>query len=181
MSRPCVIVGLLALLCSLGPAATQTRVRATLSAASERLPAPAFQLRDAAGKPIALSQFRGRPVVVNLWATECGGCRLELPSFVALHRAVTGAAVIGVSMDVMCDGLQNAAEGWAKVRSFAASHQLRYTILMDDGSVEKAYHVTAMPATYLIDRRGRIAARYVGVVDEANLNANVRKLLSEAK
>jgi peroxiredoxin len=52
---------------------------------------------------------------------------------------------------------------------------------MDDGSVEKAYHVTAMPATYLIDRRGRIAARYVGVVDEANLNANVRKLLSEAK
>jgi peroxiredoxin len=166
-----------------GTAHAQTRVRAMIAASAQRPAAPAFQLRDHAGRSVALSDFRGRPVVLNLWATECGGCKLELPSFVTLTRTFKGErlAVIGVSMDVMYDGLKTTTEGWARVKPFAASHHLRYTILLDDGSVEKAYKVTAMPATYLIDKSGRIAASYVGIVDPANLDANVRELLSEPK
>jgi peroxiredoxin len=162
--------------------AGQKTVQAALQATADRQPAPAFRLRDASGKTVALSDVKGKVAVVNLWATECGGCRMELPAFVEWHRTYQdrGLAVIGVSMDVMYEDLKTAAEGWARVKPFAAAHDLRYAILMDDGSVEKAYNVTAMPATYLIDRRGRIAASYVGIVDPADLQANVNRLLSEA-
>lgn len=79
----------------------------------------------------------------------------------------------------MYEELKGAAEGWARVTPFAAAHGLRYSLLMDDGSVEKAYEVVAMPATYLIDASGKIAATYIGVVDASDLKANVRRLLAE--
>ena len=181
-SRPrLMLVVLFGLLSAVSPQA-QTHVRAPIVTSGERVPAPAFALRDGRGKVVTLSGFRGQPVVLNLWATECGGCMLELPSFVALHQTFAGrVAVVGVSMDVEYEGLKDAAEGWANVKPFAAAHHLSYTIVLDDGSVGKTYKLTAMPATYLIDRRGRIAATYVGVVDAADLNANVKKLVAEPK
>jgi peroxiredoxin len=162
-------------------AVEQKAVQATIRAAPDRAPAPNFGLSDGSGKTRHLSDYRGRPVVVNLWATDCGGCKIELPSFVKLSQTYRdgGVSVLGVSMDIMYEGLKNAAEGWARVKPFAASHGLTYPILLDDGSVEKAYAVTALPATYLIDRAGRIAASYVGIVDAADLDANVKTLLAE--
>jgi len=159
----------------------QTTIQAALRAPADRESAPSFRLRDASGNAISLADFHDKLVVLNLWATECGGCKAELPTFVDLHRAYKdqGVAVIGVSMDVMYEDLKNSAEGWARVKPFAAAHDLHYLILMDDGSVEKAYKVTAMPATYLIDRRGRIAAAYVGIVDASDLKSNVQNLLTE--
>jgi peroxiredoxin len=120
--------------------------------------------------------------VLNLWATECGGCKAELPSFVELHRtyADRGVKVIGVSLDVMYENLKGTAEAWARVTPFSRAHGLTYIVLVDDGSVEKAYKVMAMPATYLIDKHGRIAATYVGVVDSTDLKANLKGLMAEA-
>jgi peroxiredoxin len=132
---------------------------------------------------VALSDFAGKAVVLNLWATECGGCRIELPTFAKLDRTFQGddLRVIGVSMDVTYDGLKTTDEAWTRVTPFARTHGLDYTILVDDGRVEKAYSVTAMPATYLIDKRGRIAAKYVGIVDAGNLTANIKTLLMERR
>jgi cytochrome c biogenesis protein CcmG/thiol:disulfide interchange protein DsbE len=183
-SRWFAVVCLSALLAgSLLRAAEQRSVRSPLRPPGEREPAPSFQLHDASGKTVALADFEGKPVVLNLWATECGGCKEELPSFVALHRAYNarGVRVIGVSMDVMYEGLKSPAEGWARVTPFARAHGLSYTILLDDGSVEEGYRLTAMPATYLIDKHGRIAATYVGIVDEGDVKANIEKLLAEAR
>lgn len=162
-------------------AIAQKTVQASVAAVADRAAAPAFALADASGKVRHLADFRGRPVVVNIWATDCGGCKAELPEFVKLHQAYKGrgVTVIGVSMDIMYEDLKSAAEGWARVKPFAASHGLTYTILLDDGSVEKAFKVTALPATYLIDRDGRLAATYVGIVDAANLEANLKTLLAE--
>ena len=176
-----LILSLMPMLVS--PAPGQKTVQAALTAAADRHAAPAFQLRDAAGKTVRLSDVKGRVAVVNLWATECGGCKAELPTFVALHRAFKAhdVTVVGVSMDVMYEDLKTPAEGWARVKPFAAAHDLAYTIVLDDGSVEKAYEVTAMPATYLIDKRGRIAATYVGIVDPANLEVNVTTLVAEPR
>jgi len=127
-----------------------------------------------------LSDYRGKPVVVNLWATDCGGCKAELPSFVTLSERYKGrVTVVGVSMDVMYEDLKSAAEGWARVTPFAAAHGLKYPILLDDGSAEKGFNVTALPATYLVDRAGRLAAAYIGIVDAADLDANVKTLLAE--
>jgi|SRR5215471_2255409 len=184
MKRLIKIVMFPALVLSLVPVAgavQQKTVQATLAAASTRPSAPAFQLTDAAGQVRHLADYRGQAVVVNLWATDCGGCKAELPEFVRLHQAYKdrGVTVIGVSLDIMYEDLKSAAEGWARVTPFAASHGLAYPILLDDGSVEKAFKVMALPATYLIDRQGRVAATYVGIVDGANLTTNVNTLLTE--
>lgn len=161
--------------------ARQHTIRAALEPPGSRRPAPVFHLPDASGDMVALSDFSGKPVVLTLWATECGGCRLELPTFSKLDQTYRSddLRIVGVSMDVTYDGLKSTEEAWARVTPFARAHGLGYTILVDDGSVEKAYKVTAMPATYLIDKHGRIAATYIGVVDADNLTANIRALLAE--
>jgi hypothetical protein len=70
-------------------------------------------------------------------------------------------------------------EGWARVKPFVAAKGIKYSILLDDGSVEKAFKVTALPATYLIDRAGRLAATYIGVVDPVDLEANIKTIVAE--
>ena len=135
-------------------AVQQKIVQAAVQPAADRPAAPGFSLADASGHVRHLADYRGKPVVVNLWATDCGGCKAELPSFVTLNQRYKsrGVIVVGVSLDIMYEDLKNAAEGWARVTPFAAAHGLTYPSLLDDGSMEKAFKVTAMPATYLIDR-----------------------------
>ena len=82
-------------------------------------------------------------------------------------------------MDVMYEDLKGPAEGWARVNPFVRDHRIEYPILMADNAISRAFHIDAMPATYLIDTRGRIAAKYVGVVDKADLEANIKTLLAE--
>ncbi len=67
-------------------AARQQTIRATVQVVKDRSAAPAFGLADAAGKVVHLADFRGKPVVLNLWATDCGGCRAELPTFVQVNQ-----------------------------------------------------------------------------------------------
>jgi peroxiredoxin len=158
----------------------QKTVRARIRAVADRPAAPAFSLADASGTIRRLSDYRGKPIVVNLWATDCGGCKIELPTFVRLSQTYKDrVTVVGVSMDIIYEGLKSAADGWARVTPFAASHALTYPILLDDGTVEKAFAVTALPATYLIDRAGRTAATYVGIIDPDDVDTNIKVLLAE--
>jgi peroxiredoxin len=156
-------------------------VRATLAPAASRQPAPAFRLADVAGKPVQISDYRGKILVLNFWATECGGCKLEIPWFIEIARAHEDRAlrVVGVSEDIVYEDLKGPAEAWARVTPFVQSHRVNYTIVMGDDSVTKDYNINALPATYLVDRRGRIAATYIGLVDRENLEANIKSLLAE--
>jgi peroxiredoxin len=164
--------------CSLAHAAD---VRAALEPESVRKTAPDFALLDASGKPVQLASFRGKPLLLDLWATACGGCIKEIPSFIEIHRAYEsrGLAVVGVSMDMLYEDLKGPSEAWSLVKPFVQSHKVDYPILMGDDGITKHYSVTALPVTYLIDRRGRIAAKYVGIVDRANIEANINALLLE--
>ena len=159
----------------------QQTVRSALRTATDRPVAPSFGLSDAGNRHVGLQDFRGKPVVLNLWATECGGCKTELPTFIELDRVYKnkGLVVLGVSMDIMYSDLKSAKAGWERVNPFVSAHQIDYPILLDDGSVEKAFKVTALPATYVIDKTGRIAASYIGIVDPGNLEANIKTLLAE--
>lgn len=159
----------------------QQDVHAALIAAKDRKPAPAFDLANASGKKVRISDYRGKIVLLNFWATECGGCVLEIPSFISIQAAHQGKAftAVGISMDISYEGLKNADEAWRKVTPFVSSHKMNYPILMGDQSVSDVYRLNAFPATYLIDKSGRIAATYVGVVSKDNVEANVDKLLSE--
>jgi peroxiredoxin len=158
-----------------------TDIRAALEPQSLRKTAPDFVLLDASGKSVSLSSFRGKPLLLDLWATKCGGCIKEIPSFIEVHHsyAVKGLAVVGISMDVLYEDLKGPAEAWELVNPFVKAHNVDYPILMGDDGITKRYSVEALPITYLIDNRGRIAAKYVGIVDRSNLEANIRALLVE--
>jgi peroxiredoxin len=162
------------------PAAT---VKAALKSESARTQAPAFRLMNASGEAEQLANYRGKVILLNFWATDCGGCRLEIPWLVDLDRAFQkrSVAVVGISMDISYEGLNNATEAWARVNPFVASHHISYPILMGDNEVTKRYEIEALPASYLIDTRGRVAAVYVGLIDEENVKANINTLLAEGQ
>src|SRR5579884_905357 len=101
-------------------AARADTIKSALLPVAARKPAPAFTLQDAAGKNVRLSDYRGKVVLLNFWATNCGGCRLEIPSFQELDHDLRGKGlvVVGVSMDILYEGLKNAQEAWALVKPF---------------------------------------------------------------
>jgi peroxiredoxin len=159
----------------------QRNVHAILVSWADRKPAPAFHLVSADGKNVEVSAYRGKVVLLNFWATSCGGCTLEIPSFIDLQKAYekSGFTAVGISADIPYEGLKSADEAWQKVRPFMASHKINYPILMGNNSVIDSYGFQSYPATYLIDRSGRIAATYVGVVDKNDVESNIKRLLAE--
>jgi thiol-disulfide isomerase/thioredoxin len=125
---------------------------------------------------------RGKVVLLNFWATDCGGCVLEIPSVIELEKAYKdkGFTAVGVSMDISYESLKDANEAWGRVRPFIAKHGVNYPIAMGDDEISKAYALNAFPATYLIDKSGKIAVAYVGVViNKDNVATNIKSLLLE--
>jgi peroxiredoxin len=159
----------------------QQDVHATLVPIATRVAAPDFNLVDATGKPAGLSTYKGTVVLLNFWATQCGGCILEIPYFVAIQSELKGKGftAVGISMDMSYEKLKSADDAWGSVKPFVAQHKMNYPILMGDSSLLEAYKVNALPVTYLIDKSGRTAAVYVGVVSKDNVEANLKTLLSE--
>lgn len=156
-------------------------VRTSLQSKRSRKSAPQFVLLDRAGKSVALSSFAGKPLLLDLWATKCGGCIKEIPSFIELNHIYShkGLAVVGVSMDILYEDLKGPDEAWTLVNPFVQAQKVDYPILMGDDGITKNYSVNALPVTYLIDKRGRIAATYIGVVHRANVEKNISLLLAE--
>ncbi|HVW10956.1 MAG TPA: redoxin domain-containing protein [Bryobacteraceae bacterium] len=150
--------------------------------AAERKMAPAFRLADASGRMVTLADYRGKVVALNFWATECGGCRQEIPAFIQMEDALQsqGLAVVGVSLDIMYENLRNAGEAWGRVRPFVQEHRINYPILMGDDAVPRVYNIESMPATLLIDKKGRVAASWIGVViRKSEVEPEIRMLLRE--
>lgn len=131
--------------------------------------APEFALPDLAGKTVSLASFRGKPVLVNFWATWCDTCRVEMPDLEALFRRSGGRySVVGLSMD------ENAASA---VPPFVKKHQLTFPMLIADRKVSAAYAVRGLPAAYLIDAEGRVTRRWVGPLDVRAAENDILALL----
>jgi peroxiredoxin len=152
----------------------------SVSAATELKPegqrhaAPDFALKDGDGKVVHLSDYKGKVVVLDFWATWCGPCRIEIPWFTDLERnhKDKGFEVVGVSMD---------DEGWEVVKPFLAEVGVNYRIVMGNDSTAQAYGgVDALPTTFLIDREGKIAAVHVGLVNKKDIVNGVEQLLQDA-
>ena len=148
--------------------------RAVLIPENNRKPAPPFELEDSSGRVVKLSDYRGKVVLLDFWATWCGGCKHEMPWFSQFDKKYrsTGLAVIGISLD---DG------GWAVVKPFIAKTRLRYSMLLGNDSVARQYGIASMPDTFLIDGQGRIAAPYSGVVDKDDIETNAKTMLSQSR
>ncbi len=141
-----------------------------LIAPAARKPAPDFTLTDLDGKSVTLSKLRGKVVLLDFWATWCGGCKLELPWYVDFDHKYRseGLAVVGVSMD---DG------GPQLVRTFATQKGLSYPIVLGNEALSDRFHMESMPLTLLIDKQGRIAVAHAGVVQRASFEQHIQDLL----
>jgi len=161
--------------------AEQPVVRARIQVVKERKPAPEFRLMDARKNEMTLSDFRGEVVLLNFWATACGACRIEIPYFAEFDRRfrANGFQAAGLALDISYEGLKGPEEAWARVNPFVKNHRLAFPILMADDAVEKAYRIESLPSTYMLDRKGRVAAVYIGLVDKADVETNIKTLLAE--
>jgi cytochrome c biogenesis protein CcmG, thiol:disulfide interchange protein DsbE len=126
-------------------------------------PAPAFVGTTLDGEPLALSDLRGRPVIVNFWGPSCVPCRDEFPLFVSKLAEHTGddLAIVGVLM----------FDPPGPARTFIADYDASWPTVDDpDGSIRAAYRAVARPQTYFIDRDGILRKIQVGELTEADFD-----------
>jgi len=149
------------------------RTPAPIGAVNSRKAAPGFTLSDSKGAAVRLSDYKGRVVLLNFWATWCHGCKVEIPWFMefANQYQASGLTVIGVSLD---------ADGWKSVKPYLDEKKINYTVVVGNDDLAKLYQVDNMPKTLLIDRDGKIAAAHSGMVDRAGCEGEIRELIRES-
>lgn len=141
-----------------------------------REPLPDIAFLDMKGKPARLGDFRGRVVVLNLWATWCAPCREEMPSLDRLQRAFADAPVTVLALSVDRAGPE-------RVRQFLDEVGIRHLAVYRDPKMRatRALRVPGLPATILVDRQGREVGRHLGIAewDSEEVQAVIRGLLDE--
>jgi len=157
--------------CLVTGCSSETVRAASVKPDNERKDAPEFALKDADGKLVHLSDYRGKVVLLDFWATWCGPCKIEIPWFMDMQRKNKdrGFEVLGVSMD---------DEGWEVVKPFLADLQVNYRVVIGNDTTAQLYGgVDALPTTFLIDRGGRIAAVHVGLASKKDFEDGIEQLL----
>jgi peroxiredoxin len=136
-----------------------------------RTQAPDWKLVDLNGKIVRFSDFRGRVLILDFWATWCAPCRVEIPHFVELqkHYGDRGLTVIGISLDEQEPEV---------VKNFVKQLGVNYPIVIGSEKVAEAYGgINGLPTTFVIDRQGRIASEHIGYDDKATFEKEVQSLL----
>ena len=147
--------------------------RATLPSTEVSQTAPDFRLKDASGADIRLSDYKGKVVLLNFWATWCPPCKAEIPWFEEFQGTYgsQGLVVIGISMD---------EDGWKAVRPYMEATKINYRVAIGDGGLAQKYGgVESLPETLLIDRDGKIAARHVGIVSRSDYESEIGRILAK--
>lgn len=168
--HPAIVV-LAAALATVSCTQPKTVKAAALKPDKDRKMAPDFALKDENGKTVKLSEYRGKVVLLDFWATWCGPCKIEIPWFIEFERKLKdkGFAVVGVSMD---------EDGFKVITPFAREMGINYRIVSGDDLTAQLYGgVEALPTTFLIDRDGRIATVHVGLASKGDIENGIQQLL----
>jgi cytochrome c biogenesis protein CcmG, thiol:disulfide interchange protein DsbE len=145
---------------------------AELKPVSKRAALPEFTLPAIQGGKWRLSDNSGKVVLLNFWATWCGPCREETPELVQLYHRyrARGFEIAGISLDEEPDEV---------VPGFVSTFRVPYPVLLPGADFALARYVEHLPTTLILDRKGRIAASWVGQVQAAELTPAIEKLLRE--
>jgi len=135
--------------------------------------APAFSLSNLDGKKVSLADYKGRPVLVNFWATWCGPCKVEMPWFEEFRKqyAAQGFEILGLTDD--------ADAGKETIAKVAGRAGVSYPILLTDGKVQTAYGgLDVLPMSFYVDRKGVIVVQTAGLGSKEQIEANIRKTIA---
>jgi thiol-disulfide isomerase/thioredoxin len=137
--------------------------------------APAFTLVTLDGKKVSLSDYKGRPVLVNFWATWCAPCKVEMPWFEEFNKqyAAQGLVILGLADDV--------DSGKDVIAKVANKTGVTYPILLTDGKVQKAYSPQGMdylPMSFYVDRNGVIVEETAGLGGKDEIEAHIKKTIA---
>lgn len=146
-------------------------VKASLKDPAQRQKAPEFTLKDAAGNTVHMSDYKGKVVLVDFWATWCGPCNIEIPWFREFESRYKdrGFEVLGVSMD---------ENGWKAVTPYAKRKKMNYQLVLADELTTQLYGgIQALPTAFIVDREGRIAAVHVGLSARNEIEDAIEQLL----
>ena len=132
--------------------------------------APGFSLTDIKGNRVNLSDYKGKVVIIDFWATWCRPCRMGIPEFVDLQSEYDNDLVIlGISVD---NG------DLSVVPAFAEQYSINYPVLFATGEVVRAYGgITSIPTTFIIDRNGKVRNRVIGYQPKSFFSGEIEKLL----
>jgi cytochrome c biogenesis protein CcmG/thiol:disulfide interchange protein DsbE len=147
-------------------------VRAAAQSEKDRKKAPDFSLKDATGATVKLSEYRGKVVLLNFWATWCGPCQIEIPWFIDFQQQYKDSnfAILGVSLD---------DDGWKSVKPYVEKKKINYRVMIGTEELSQMYGgVDSLPTTFIIDREGRIAAKHEGLISKSDYLSEIVDLLN---
>jgi cytochrome c biogenesis protein CcmG/thiol:disulfide interchange protein DsbE len=158
-------------LCATACSSSKPAESSRLRPAGKRPAAPDFALKDVHGQTVRLSDFKGKVVLLNFWATWCAPCKVEIPWFMDFEQKYKdrGLVVLGVSMD---------EEGWEVVKPFLDRMKINYRVVIGNDEVSQSYGgVDALPTTLLVDRNGMIASKHEGLAPKSEYEKEILGLL----
>jgi peroxiredoxin len=162
---------LISLLGLAGCASHSVSAQSTQAKTGDRKSAPDFALKDADGRTVHLSDYHGKVVVLDFWATTCEPCKVEIPWLMEFEGAKKdrGFAVLGVSMD----------DGWDVIKPFLRELGVNYRVVLgDDKTADQYGGIDAIPTTFLIDREGRVYKVHVGLTSKKEFDDEIETLLT---
>ncbi|MBE6787122.1 MAG: TlpA family protein disulfide reductase [Ruminococcaceae bacterium] len=137
----------------------------------EEMLAPDFTVTDYNGKKVKLSDYRGKPVVVNFWATWCGYCKQEMPDFNTAYKKYPNVQFLMVNAT---DGVQETVD---KAKTFIRKGNFEFPVVFDtEGQAVNNYYVTGFPATYFIDKKGNLVTYANGMLDLETLEKGINMI-----
>lgn len=135
-------------------------------------PAAEFKLSNLDGQQISSADLKGSVIVLDFWATWCGPCLAEMPTFNALHEkfAGRGVKVIGIAVQ----------SGWAEdIKPYRDKHKVAYATLIGDDEVVEKYNVVGFPTTYILDKNFKVHRKFTGKLPEREeLEREIESLLA---